>query len=439
MAKMEGNVTVSPYTIIKKTDHKNVWLVNTLYGKRERLTMKEWDSLISLNGKKNISRSLIDRLSQSRIISNTADQEKDIYNKIAESFVSKVRRFGFLLDQLEERDLTNIPPFVKSNDLCNGPDTVYYYGWFNSSVGLGNMGLMASAIKNISNNNKGSLALLTNGTQVLTDTDLFSLEKIELQKNSNTIVFYLTQEAAYRAGGLKKYIENIVTIQKQINFLGFTPVFIFLCTKDSTEFLLSQLFYSLCFSGIYPRNFHVSFSDYPDINEVICELHNWNWKIYDDNAFEIFTSPTLRVFDPLSRGLADKLRGVLRDNKGSPVVYLCPFAYQSFIFGKDGNISCCPIVFTMNKNNKPDNDFLFSGNVNSGTWLPDNIDKWESRNHLSMPKCASCRYAPLCGCGCPMDAFVQDGDIMTSPCPPYEAILTAETKMADKNKSKKYG
>lgn len=139
---------------------------------------------------------------------------------------------------------------------------------------------------------------------------------------------------------------------------------------------------ALCFAGVCPRNLHISFSraaGHP--LDLTCELYGWDWDLYQDAGAELALSPLHQVFDPLNRGLADKLRALFREGAEEPAVRHCPFARRSFIFGPGGKVAPCPVAH---------------GRLQADT----------------------ARYAPLLA------------DLYGSPCPPVAAVLAQEVAIA---------
>lgn len=96
---------------------------------------------------------------------------------------------------------------------------------------------------------------------------------------------------------------------------------------------------------------------------------------------------------------------------------------SNFCFAPDGTISTCLT-------------YIGKGNLNIGTFNSEGVyfdekvyDMWFNRNVLSLEKCRTCKYAFICGGGCPVAALETNGDINDVVCSDIQRTLKMYVKL----------
>lgn len=426
---------VSPYTLKHQDSKGGVWLTNVLHGQWLYLLEDEWRTIIDKGIETKTRKLLLERLIDACIIEADKFIDEKFYSAIIKTILhNKVYRFGFLLDYLQSNEINLTPLYAKNylNTVSDHPEKIFIHSWFFTDNGRKRLKNFTDAIAQFPIDNCDLyVALCTDGSQSL-EEELTSIAKLKKYMRSGIVVFVLTKEAAMAAGGSSKYCMRIFEQQGQLYNLGFFPHFLFRCTPETFHFMQGELFETLCFSGIYPRNLYFSFSNkFEHILELTCELYYWNWDLYRKIGKFLALSPKHQVFEPMSRGIADKLRALFRDNTEIPIAQYCPFGHHSLIFGIQGTVTSCPVS---QKNLITSNSLspeLNIGNLLTGELNYETQKKWDTRSPITINKCNKCCIAPICGSGCPLAALEDFEDLYQPSCPPAATVLRQEIEVAN--------
>jgi len=142
--------------------------------------------------------------------------------------------------------------------------------------------------------------------------------------------------------------------------------------------------------------------------------------IYDDNP-ELEEAFGFYSFKPI-RHIIDILNGA---PNVSPRYYNCESnLLEMFIFCPDGFIYTCP-------------ESIGSGSMSIGRFFPDlelrekDMDRWRDRDIMNMEKCSSCRFAPICGGGCPL-ASLEVSNGREPVCERFQEVLDTFLKYRGK-------
>lgn len=104
---------------------------------------------------------------------------------------------------------------------------------------------------------------------------------------------------------------------------------------------------------------------------------------------------------------------------------------ELYIFCPDGFIYTCP-------------ESIGDSNTAIGRYYPDleffenNIKIWTERNILKLKECSNCKFAPLCGGGCPYSSILIHKNNLTPVCEDFQDVLDTYLKFRGNEILKKY-
>ena len=90
---------------------------------------------------------------------------------------------------------------------------------------------------------------------------------------------------------------------------------------------------------------------------------------------------------------------------------------SSIIFTPDGKINSCLSVAGHQ------NEYIGTFDSEGVKINKERSSRWFDRNPLKIKKCAECRYALICGGGCPIYALKKNRDTMNPVCPCIKEVL----------------
>lgn len=426
---------VSPYALLQPDGEGGAWLINGLFGQQVHVERKAWEAFTGERTDPTAHADLTGRLVASRILETSDEDQRGLYRLLEQSLeLSEVWRFGYMLDYLTAQTLESTSDYVSSvlgsADVSDG--TVMINAWCYTEAGRRLLRGLPSAVRQSSVGDADlRVALHTTGSQVFEDDDLLALEALSVSRSNGAVVFMLTAAEVERAGGPADYSRQLFAQQSRIYSVGFHPHFVFQCTRETVDFMMGPVFDGLCFSGVYPRNMFLTLvEEHANPLAHACELYGADWSLYGDVADRLARSARHQLLEPLGRGFASKLRALFRNGSEPPTVRYCPFARQSFIFGVDGKVTTCPVAHGYPSLPEPKALPLVVGDVATGEVDTTALENWEGRGPTNVPGCASCRVAPLCGSGCPLEAVESSGELNSPACPPVPDILATEVAIA---------
>ncbi|MEA2016230.1 MAG: radical SAM protein [Actinomycetota bacterium] len=150
-------------------------------------------------------------------------------------------------------------------------------------------------------------------------------------------------------------------------------------------------------------------------------------KIYDKHP-ELENALGFHSFKPL-RHLLELLSGA---PNLSPVFYNCESnILEMDIFGPDGYIYACGESI-----GKPE---YAIGRFSPGLeFFPGKEKLWTSRNIMSLDKCRKCKFAPICGGGCPYSSMLIYNNNSTPVCERFQEVLDTFIDLRGEKLLKKY-
>lgn len=236
---------------------------------------------------------------------------------------------------------------------------------------------------------------------------------------SAQVTFALHRSALKIYNGTQEYAHTIFLWQSLFSRFRFSPAFIFFISVDDVSIIANQLYEDLCFSGIYPRNIHFAFVGSPlEHSALFCEMYNHDGNFIARALNEILSKPTHKIVEPFALGYADSLRIGIKQNNLWPRTFFCPYTRPTLFFAKN-LVGACPVA--LSKASSGDKKLL------PLLMSIDNIEPlkrtlWQQRGPHTINSCRNCRSAPLCGSGCPLVAYENNGTIDSPDCPPITQL-----------------
>ena len=429
--------SLSAYTVMTRDQAGDVWLINNLLGRTFHLEGELWDALAQ-DVKSNPE---VIHLAKTLLEEGFLDQGEGLEEEIYRSYVADAANnstycFGFLLDQLTREEIEKTASFACQylGQADKLHDKMFIHAWLTTPEANSRLGAMVEAVNSFPTPREGKyFSFRTNGLLIPTDEDLACYEALGAQRGTLSIVFDLSQEAVMQAGGADAYCSGLVEQQALYHSVGFIPQYLFRLQAETVDFMIEEFYKTLCFSGIYPRDLNVVYSKGSCSSQLsTCELYRPDFSTYCAKAKYIAASPTHQIINPLSKGMPDKLRALLRDGKEMPDAVHCPFSYNSVIFGHAGYITSCPVVQErIIKEGIDHYKNLVWGELSTGEIDSRRLISWSRRNPFSVPACSKCSVSPFCASGCHLTAYEMNNYNLLSPsCPPIDDILQIEISIA---------
>lgn len=408
-----------PFTIAHSQADGALWIINTLGGPARRLEVATVQRLQESPDSPDRVRLLGD-LREDRLLGDTA-VERAFFEGLAAARPAPPHRVGFWLDAFP----VGQAEAAVEHALGAAPigAELMLYLWYFASHGIETLPEVLRAWAERADRVEGlRLALHTDGAEPVCNETVASLERLPYQAGGSIVVFSITEEAVRSTGGARAYCAQLFDEHARYFNLGLAPYFVFRCTRHSLEFLLGEVFEAFCFSGLYPRNLYVVPIRSNEGSATACDLYDWDWELYRRLALRLREDPRLGVFEPLGAGLPDKLRALLRDGQEAPTVQACPFGAGGVFFGERGQYGPCPVAAGRRRPPAASR----AGALGERADTEFDPRAWSGRSTATVPGCRTCRVAPLCGSGCPLEAVERLGTLTASPCPPVLDILETE-------------
>lgn len=332
-------------------------------------------------------------------------------------------RIGFLLDRLDEAQLNVAIAAAREemNRRRNAPLFLHFWTWSAAAFAALHGTMQALTAAGPSPGARAAdISLTLDASFPADDRAEETLEAFSaLCGGTCQAVFMLHETALEKAGSAQAYAHEVFRWQSLFFRFGFTPAFILLIGPASRKTMGEDFFEELCFSGVYPRNIHMSFiKSTPDEAAISCEMHGLDGHLYADAATTLLSRATHRIVEPLALGYGDALRGALSRDARWPRFYHCPYTRPTLFFAGD-HAGACPVALTRAATGDRGIAPLLSPAQNPDAAL---MSRWRQRGPHSIDACRGCGAAALCASGCPLAAFEKHGSIDAPDCPPVEAI-----------------
>ncbi len=329
-------------------------------------------------------------------------------------------RIGFLMDRLnEEQCATAIATARRETEQRRGAHLFLHF-WTWSPDAFQRLGDTAKALLRNCAAGETEISLTLDASFPCTEEEEKTLETLSsLPVTSRQAVFMLHETALRESGSPQAYAHAVFCWQSLFFRFGFTPAFIILISSGNRESMGEAFFEELCFSGVYPRNIHMSFiKTPPDEAALGCEMHGLDGQLHAEAAATLLARPTHQIVEPLALGYGDALRGALTRDARWPRLYHCPYTRPTLFFA-GSHAGACPVALARAAMGDGGLLALLSP-VNAPD--ADRMRRWRKRGPHSIDACRGCAAAALCASGCPLAAFEAQGTINAPDCPPLEMI-----------------